>query len=110
VATLAVVRVEPPCLFQMHLAVIIEEAPGARRCRRLVAGRAVLEPEHWRFDWSRDYTTAEWLDAVQTFGGWGRIPAGGQREILEGIGEAIGTFGGSFTMRYATVGVAVARS
>ncbi len=68
------------------------------------------EPEHWRFDWSRDYTTAEWLDTVQTFGGWGRIPVQGQREILDGIGEAIDSFGGSFTMGYATVGVAAARS
>jgi SAM-dependent methyltransferase len=83
-------------------------------CDRAAAAMATTgafgEPQHWRFDWSRDYTTAEWLDAVQTFGGWGRIPADGQREILDGIGEAIDSFGGSFTMGYATVGVAAARS
>jgi len=76
----------------------------------MAAAGAFGPPEHWRFDWSRDYTTAQWLDAVQTFGGWGRIPAGGQREVLDGIGEAIDNAGGSFTMRYATVGAAAARS
>jgi SAM-dependent methyltransferase len=76
----------------------------------MAATSAFGEPERWRFDWSRDYTTAAWLDAVQTFGGWGRIPAEGQREALDGIGAAIDHFGGSFTMGYATVGVTAARS
>jgi SAM-dependent methyltransferase len=92
--------------------------PGPEAYRRLcdaaaqamTATGAFRAAEHWRFDWSRDYTTAEWLDAVQTFGGWGRIPAEGQREILDGIGAAIDGSGGSFTMRYATVGTAAARS
>lgn len=66
------------------------------------------EPEHWRFDWARDYTTGEWLDAVQTFGGWGRIAPAKQSEILDAIGEAIDGFGGGFTMGYATVAVAAA--
>jgi hypothetical protein len=47
---------------------------------------------------------------LQTFGGWGRVPAEGQRQILEGIGEAIDGLGGSFTMGYATVGLGAARS
>jgi SAM-dependent methyltransferase len=84
---------------------LCDKAAGA-----ITATGSFGQPEHWRFDWSRDYTTAQWLDAVQTFGGWGRIPAGGQREILDGIGEAIDGAGGSFTMGYATVGVAAARS
>jgi len=83
---------------------LCDKAAGA-----MAATGAFGPPRHWRFDWSRDYTTAQWLDAVQTFGGWGRIPAEGQREILDGIGQAIDGVGGSFTMGYATVGVAVAR-
>ena len=67
-------------------------------------------PGHWRFDWSRDYTTVQWLDAMQTFGGWGRIPADEQREILHAVGAAIDDLGGSFAMGYATVGVAAVRS
>jgi hypothetical protein len=65
--------------------------------------------EHWRFDWARDYTTAQWLDAVQTFGGWGRIPPAAQREILAGVGEVADGLGGSFTMGYATVAVSAVR-
>jgi len=90
--------------------------PGAYRqlcdtaAGAMAATGAFGEPGHWRFDWSREYTTAQWLDATATFGGWGRIPAEGQREILDGIGEAIDNFGGSFTMGYATVGVAAARA
>jgi len=76
----------------------------------MTATGAFGQPEHWRFDWSRDYTTAQWLDAVQTFGGWGRIPAEGQQEILADMGEALDRLGGSFPMGYATVGVAAARS
>jgi len=78
--------------------------------RAMTATGAFGQPQPWRFDWSRDYTTAQWLDAVQTFGGWGRIPAEGQREILDGIGAAIDDVGGSFTMRYATVGATATRS
>jgi SAM-dependent methyltransferase len=64
------------------------------------------EPEHWRFDWERSYTTAEWLDVVPTFGGWSRTPAGKQQEILAGMAAAVDAFGGAFTMGYATVAVA----
>jgi SAM-dependent methyltransferase len=72
------------------------------------AARAFGEPEHWRFDWARDYTTAEWLDVVPTFGGWGRIPPAKQQEILAGVEAAIDAFGGEFTMGYATVAVSAA--
>lgn len=67
------------------------------------------EPEYWRFDWAREYTTGEWLDAVQTFGGWGRIAPASQRAILDAIGAAIDGLGGGFTMGYATVVVSAAR-
>jgi SAM-dependent methyltransferase len=82
-------------------------------CDRAAQGMAAVPglgaAEHWRFDWAREYTTAEWLDAVPTFGGWGRIPPGGQQEILAGMSEAVGAFGGSFTMGYATVAASAAR-
>ena len=32
------------------------------------------EPQTWRFDWSRPYTRAEWLDVVPTFGGHSLLP------------------------------------
>ena len=82
-------------------------------CDKAAAGMAAAggftEAEYWRFDWARDYTTAEWLDAVPTFGGWGRIPPPRQQEILDGIGAAIDDFGGRFTMGYATVAASATR-
>jgi hypothetical protein len=82
-------------------------------CDRAAQGLATAgcfsEPEHWRFDWERSYTTAEWLDAVPTFGGWSRIPDDKQQEILAGMAAAVDGVGGSFTMGYATVAVAASR-
>ncbi len=66
--------------------------------------------EQWRFDWDRRYTRDEWLDMVPTSGFWAQIPAAGQREILAGIGSAVGAAGGSFTMHYTTVAVTAART
>ena len=82
-------------------------------CDRAAEGMAAAdcfgEAGHSRFDWARDYTTAEWLDVVPTFGGWGRIPPAKQQEILAGIAAAIDDFGGEFTMGYATVAAAASR-
>jgi SAM-dependent methyltransferase len=68
------------------------------------------EPEQWQFDWERPYTRDEWLDAVPTFGGHSQIPAATLDELLAGIGSAIDTAGGSFTMSYATLAVTAARA
>ncbi len=63
-------------------------------------------PERWRFDWSRPYTRAEWLDTVPTFGGHSQLPAAVQAELLAGIGAAVDAAGGAFTMSFLTVAVA----
>jgi SAM-dependent methyltransferase len=80
-----------------------------RAAEGMAAGHAFGSPEHWRFDWTRDYTTAQWLDVVPTFGGWGRIPLAKQREILAGMSAAVDDVGGHFTMEYATVAASAAR-
>jgi SAM-dependent methyltransferase len=67
------------------------------------------EPETWRFDWSRPYTTDEWLDVVPTFGGHSLLPADVQAELLSGIGAAVNAVGGLFTMDYATVAATATR-
>src|SRR6202034_2997387 len=46
--------------------------------------RAFGDPQTWRFDWSRPYTRAEWLDQVPTFGGHGLLPPEVQAELLIG--------------------------
>jgi len=67
------------------------------------------EPQTWRFDWSRPYTTDEWLDVVPTFGGHSLLPADVQAELLSGIGAAVNAVGGLFTMDYATVAATATR-
>ncbi len=61
------------------------------------------EPERWQFDWDRPYGHDQWLDQVPTFGGHNQIPPAELQRLLAGVGEAIDTVGGSFTMGYATV-------
>ena len=68
------------------------------------------EPERWQVDWERLYTKQEWLDQVPTFGGHSQFPPGKLEELLAGMGTAIDTAGGSFTMGYAAVAVTAARN
>jgi SAM-dependent methyltransferase len=66
--------------------------------------------EQWRFDWEQRYATDEWLDQVPSFGGHGQFPPAKLDELLTGIGAAIDTAGGSFTMRYVAVVVTTERT
>jgi hypothetical protein len=67
------------------------------------------DPQTWRFDWSRPYTRAQWLDQVPTFGGFSLLPPNVQAELLAGIGAAVDSVGGAFTMDYATLAATAAR-
>jgi SAM-dependent methyltransferase len=67
------------------------------------------EPEQWRFDWEKTYSTEEWLEQVPTFGGHNLIPADKLGELLNGIETAVDAVGGSFTMDYAAVVVTASR-
>jgi len=68
------------------------------------------EPEHRQFHWERAYTREEWLDQVPTSGGHSQLPPNTLQELLAGIGAAIDTVGGSFTMGYAAVVVTAERT
>jgi SAM-dependent methyltransferase len=65
--------------------------------------------EEWLSRWERPYTTAEWLDLVPTTGGFTRMTARAQAQVLDGMGAAVDAAGGSFTMRYATIAATAAR-
>jgi SAM-dependent methyltransferase len=67
------------------------------------------DPQTWRFDWSRPYTRAEWLDQVPTFGGFSLLPPDARAELLAGLGAAVDSVGGAFTMEYATLVATAAR-
>lgn len=68
------------------------------------------DPEQWRVDWEWSYTRDTWLDQMPTLGNLTQLPPDKLAEVLEGGGAAIDAMGGSFTMRYATVAVTVART
>lgn len=72
------------------------------------AGR-FSEPEQWRFDWQKTYTTEEWIEQVPTFGGHNLTPPDKLEGLLNGIGVAVDAAGGSFTMDYAAVVVTASR-
>ena len=60
------------------------------------------EPERWRYDWEREYTRAEWLEAVSTGGDVARMtPA--QLEAL--LAALAGVLEAAFTMPYAAVAI-----
>jgi SAM-dependent methyltransferase len=68
------------------------------------------DPQTWRFDWSRRYTRAQWLDQVPTVGGHSLLTKDAQAELLAGIGAAVDAVGGAFTTDYATLVATAARS
>jgi len=56
-----------------------------------------------------DYTLDEWLDLVPTTGGFTQRPEAIQTELLDGLGAAVDTAGGTFTMSYTTIAATAAR-
>ena len=78
---------------------------------RALAQAAGFGPaEEWRFDWQRTFTRAAWLDLVPTMGGFSRMTPGQQDGLLTGMGAAVDSFGGSFTMTSATVVLTATRT
>jgi SAM-dependent methyltransferase len=71
--------------------------------------REFSEPEQWRFEWERTYSTDEWLDQLPTLGGLTQLPPDKLAQVQAGVGTAIDALGGSFTMRYTTVAVTAER-
>ncbi|MFG1810445.1 class I SAM-dependent methyltransferase [Streptomyces sp. NPDC049040] len=68
------------------------------------------EPEQWRFTWERTCTRDEWLDQLPTFGLLTRLPADKLATVLDSVGAAIDSLGGSAAMPYTTVVVTSTRS
>lgn len=61
------------------------------------------EPEQWQFDWQQSYTRDRWLELLPTTGGLTRLRPGQLAEILDAVGNAIDSLGGSFIMGYTTL-------
>ncbi len=71
---------------------------------------AYTEPESFRFDWQTTVSREAWLDQVPTAGGHHRIPPAELEKLLSGMAAVIDAAGGSFTMNYATLGLAATRT
>jgi SAM-dependent methyltransferase len=84
-------------------------AMGAMATDGIRGTGAFGESEQWRFDWERTYTRDEWLDQLPTTGLHTQLPPAQLREVLAGIGTAVDTFGGSFTMQYTALVVTAER-
>jgi hypothetical protein len=95
--------------FWARAAIDTYRAGCARVAGVLRQSRAFAEPEEWLSYWQRPYTRDEWLDLVPTTGGFTRLPAAAQAEILDGLGAAVNAAGGTFTMSYTTIAATAAR-
>jgi SAM-dependent methyltransferase len=84
-----------------------------RNLQRAMAGLETAgsfgEPEQWRFDWHRQYTRDEWLDHLPTTGTLTKLAPDQLTTVLQAVGTAIDSIGGSFTMQYVTLAVAAGR-
>jgi SAM-dependent methyltransferase len=96
-----VARLGKRAMDEAHAAMVSRTIDG------LQASGAFDVPERWRFEWAQSYTRQEWLDALLTSGG--AVPESQMADLLAGVGDAIDTVGGSFTMDYVTFVVSAVR-
>jgi SAM-dependent methyltransferase len=62
-----------------------------------------------RFAWSRTHTTATWLDLLQTHSDHQTLPSAQLESLLDAVGEAIESLGGSFELPYEAILVTALR-
>ena len=67
------------------------------------------DPEQYRYDWERTYTRDEWLDQLASSGAVTQLPPDQLAEVLEGVGAALETMGGRFTVSMITAAIIAAR-
>jgi hypothetical protein len=60
--------------------------PSAKGC---TSSGGFGEPEQWRFDWEKTYSTGEWLEQIPAFSGHNLTPPDKLDELLEGIGADV---------------------
>jgi SAM-dependent methyltransferase len=81
-----------------------------RTAEEFVGSGEFGNPDQWRAHWDHTYTTADYLDLVLTMAPMSLLTGEQVTKLLDGIGAAIDAAGGSFTMNYETVAVAVTRT
>ena len=68
------------------------------------------DPEQFRYDWERSYTRDEWLDQLASSGAVTQLPPDKLAEVLAGVGAALDTMGGRFTVSMITAAIIAARA
>jgi SAM-dependent methyltransferase len=68
---------------------------------------AAASPE--TFAWSRTHETAAWLELLQTHSDHQTLPPAQRERLLEAVGEAIDSLGGSFELPYQAILVSARR-
>lgn len=86
------------------------QAGYAKFADRIRETEQFTDPEQWRFDWQQSYTRDQWLELLPTTGGLTSLRPDQLAEILEAVGNAIDSLGGSFTMDYTTLATTAARA
>jgi SAM-dependent methyltransferase len=76
----------------------------------LAAAGAYGPGETSRFAWSQRYDTAEWLAQLSTHSDHHALPEAQRERLLDAVGEALDSVGGSFEMPYETVLVLAQRT
>lgn len=83
------------------------------RAEATIAGLAACErftpAEVSEFRWSRRQATGEWLETLQTHSDHQALPPRQRKRLLQAIGEAVDSLGGSFEMSYEAVLVSARR-
>jgi SAM-dependent methyltransferase len=69
----------------------------------LAATGAFADLRIMRFPWTKQYSTAEWVDHVSTHSDHSGLPAGRRAALYAGIGAVLDARGGSSTVVYETV-------
>ena len=64
--------------------------------------------DEWR--WEQPYTRDQWLELLPTTGGLTQLDPDKTADILDAVGNALDTLGGSFTMTYVTLAVSAKRA
>lgn len=84
------------------------QAGYAKIADQIRVSKQFEEPEQWQFDWQCVYTRDQWLELLPTTGGLTQLRPDQLAEILDAVGSAIDSLGGSFTMDYTTLATTAA--
>jgi SAM-dependent methyltransferase len=85
------------------------DARGQTAADGIAASGSFAAAEVERFAWSKTHETAGWLELLQTHSDHQTLPAEQREALLQAVGEAIDSLGGSFELPYEAILVSAQR-